>query len=1081
MTRFYLILNSFIHYYKANLLVTIGVAISTAVLTGALIIGDSVTFSLEQSTFYRLGNTTHLISTVDRYFRSELAGDLAVKGGFEVAPALILEGMAVTDGGAERVNKIQITGIDDHFEKIAESPIYQNLSGNEVIISKNLAERLHLQKGDYFLTRIKKASLIPLNAPFVSDAETSISFRVVVKDIADQHTLGFFNLKNSQIAPYNIFLSLAKLNELMKLKGKANRLLISSTQLNNQEIAGFLNKCFTTEDAGLELKEIPSTNEMQIASERVFIDDQIVKAFEPLRESHPVLTYFANSLEFKDKSTPYSFISTIDDNILKDNDIIINDWVASDLNIKVGDSLTVKYYQIGPLRQLVEKGSKFVVRKIVPIKGIYADKDLMPNLPGMSDAGNCRDWKAGVPIKLGLIRDKDEAYWKQYKGTPKAFISLKKAHQIWGNRFGNYTAIRINEKSFTDKEYHALFSSSIKPVNLGVIVTSVRDNGLKAARNGVDFSQLFLGLSFFLLVAAIILTALLFLMNLEGRQNQIGTLLILGFTRSQIRKLLLSEGAIVALIGSLFGLLIAVFYTKLIFLALNSLWWDVVRTSVLEIDIKISTLTIGLVISVFISILTILFSVNRSFKQRVVELQQLQNQPQKPLIATIKKILMTVSIVVAIGLLAFQLIITNHPDTALFFLSGGLLLIGLLLFADLMLRRSRGNLADSFSIRVLNLRNRAQNLSRSLTVIILFALGTFLVVSTGANRQDLLSSAGEKTSGTGGFKFFAETSIPVLYSLNDKDRRLNEGITSEFSAAQFGRIDGDDASCLNLNRVSNPAILGADPELLKDRFSFATISPEIKVQNVWEALNMPLSHGVIPAIADQTVIQWGLGLNIGDTLKYRNELGDTLRLKLIAGLSPSVFQGYALISNTNFLKNFPTSSGSNLFLIDVPKGKEKETGEELQSVFRDDGWEMTTTVQRLMEFNSVTNTYLSIFLALGALGLILGTVGLAVVLARTILERKKEIAMMQSLGFTQKMIVGLLIREYAILLLWGILIGFISAVVAVLPNFLTPGNDVSFITVSLIVLAILANGMIWIIALSWFGIRKKNLINNLAN
>jgi ABC-type antimicrobial peptide transport system permease subunit len=141
---------------------------------------------------------------------------------------------------------------------------------------------------------------------------------------------------------------------------------------------------------------------------------------------------------------------------------------------------------------------------------------------------------------------------------------------------------------------------------------------------------------------------------------------------------------------------------------------------------------------------------------------------------------------------------------------------------------------------------------------------------------------------------------------------------------------------------------------------------------------------------------------------------------------------------------------------------------------------MTTSVQRLMEFNSITNTYLSIFLALGALGLILGTVGLAVVLARTILERKMEIAMMQSLGFSRKQVVGLLIREYITLLVWGILIGFISAVVAVLPNFLTPGSDVSFVTVLLIVLAILVNGVIWIAGLSWFGLRKKGLIDNLT-
>jgi len=1058
-----------------------GVAISTAVLTGALIIGDSVTFSLEQSTFYRLGRTTHVVSTVDRFFRSKLGEELAKKGELVVAPAIIMEGMAVADGGSERVNKVQIVGINDGFEKISETPAFLRLSGDEVIISSNLAGRLQLKKGDSFLVRIKKASLIPLNAPFVSDAETSVSFHAIVKNIVDQNTMGFFNLKNAQTAPYNLFFSLNKLNDLMKFDGKANHLLISSQKQNTQTINSLLESCYLAEDAGLIVKEIPLTNEIQITSERVFIDDQIIKAFQPFKDSHPILTYFANSLEVGGKSTPYSFVSTIDDNNLKNNDIIINNWVADDLKVKPGDSITVKYYEIGPLRQLIVKGSMFVIKEVVPIEGRYTDKELMPNLPGMSDAGNCRDWKAGVPINLESIRDKDEAYWKQYKGTPKAFISLKKAHQLWANRFGNYTAIRIGEKSFSEKEYRALFKASVKPLDLGVVVTAVRDNGLIAARNGLDFSQLFLGLSFFLFIAALILTALLFLLNLQNRQTQLGTLLMLGFTRNQIRKLLLSEGLIIALTGALFGLLIAILYTKLIFVALNSLWWEVVRTSVLEINIKVATLIIGLVISVFISIFTILFSLNRSFKRQAVELQRQQDQPGKPWISSVKNIVMAVSLACAIGLVAFQLTFSNHSDASLFFLSGGLLLIGLLLFTDHMFQRSRHSTENNFSIRTLNQRNRSQNLSRSMTVIVLFALGTFLVVSTGANRQDLLSDANDKMSGTGGFQYIAETSVPVLHSLNDKDRRLKEGITSEFIAAQFSKMDGDDASCLNLNRVSNPSILGADPDLLKERFNFAVKSPEIEGDNVWEMLNAPLNKGVVPAIADQTVIQWGLGKNIGDTLNYRNEHGDTLKLKLIAGLSPSVFQGYVLISNVNFLKNFPTSSGSNFFLIDVPKVNAEKTGEELRNIFRDYGWEMTTTVQRLMEFNSVTNTYLSIFLALGALGLILGTVGLAVVLARTILERKKEIAMMQSLGFTQKQIIILLIREYLVLLTWGILIGFISAVIVVLPNFLRPGSDVSFLTVLLIVMAILANGIIWIAALSWLGLRRKSLIVNLVN
>jgi len=1078
MTRLTLIYRSFILYLRANLLVVFGVAISTAVLTGSLIIGDSVAYSLEQSALYRLGYTTHTVSTTDRYFRSQLAGELANKGGFVVASALMLDGIAITDGGKERVNKVQMTGIDNRFEKIAKSEIYLDLKDNEVIISRNLAERLHLKKGDNFIARIRKASLIPLNAPLVSDAETSVSFHATIKEIANQQSMGFFNLKNSQTAPYNLFLSLDKLNSLMKFTGKANCLLISAPKLDNQQISSLLDSCFTTQDAGLKVKEIPLLSEIEITSERVFIEDQIVKTFLPMKESHAILTYFANSINFNGNSTPYSFISTIDDNDLKDNDIIINNWIASDLKVKHGDTLDVKFFEIGPLRQLVEKSAKFIVKTIVPIEGKYADKDLMPSLPGLEGAGHCRDWDTGIPIRLESIRAKDEGYWNQYKGTPKAFISLKRAHEIWGNRFGNYTSIRINSAIFSDKSYKALFSASIKPANLGIVVSSVMDNGLKAAHNGVDFSQLFLGLSFFLLSAAIILTALIFLLNLESRQAEIGTLLMLGFSRNQIRTLFLGEGVLIAAAGALFGLLIAVIYTKLVFLALNSLWWDAVRISVLIPDIQTSTLLVGLIISILIATITILIAIYQNFKRQTVELQQYQDHMQSTRVQMIKNWVMVCSLILSVGLNIYQLAISGQINSSLFFVSGGLMLLGLLLLADFILRRNRQNLVISISLKSLNQRNRSQNAGRSLTIIILFALGTFLVVSTGANREDSISNIQKKSSGTGGYQYFAETTVPVLFSLNDRDRRLNEGIATPFIANQFSKIDGDDASCLNLNRATNPAILGADCTIFKDRFTFETKCAGIQNSEIWEALNRISPDGVVPAIADQTVIEWGLGKKIGDTITYRNSFGNPLKIILIAGLSPSVLQGYILISQANFLKNWPTNSGSQLFLINAEEKNAQKAGEELQSVFRDYGWEMTTASQRLVEFNSVTNTYLSIFLALGALGLILGTVGLAVVLARSLLERNSEMVLLQSLGFTRRQIVILLVREYGVLLIWGVLIGFISSVVAVFPTFLSAESSTSFITVILIVAIIIANGICWIIGLSRYSVRQNKQIVN---
>ena len=1073
MTQFGLIISNFKFYFKANLLVALGIAISTAVLTGSMIIGDSVRYSLEKSTFYRLGNTTHSISAVDRYFRTELSGEMSQKGNFTVAPTLILEGMAMTEGGKFRVNKIQITGINNQFEKISNSSLFHDLSGNEIIISENLAERLQLKVGDYLLVRIRKASLIPLNAPLVSGEETSISFRAVIKAIADKENMGFFNLKNSQSVPYNLFLSLTKLNALMHFQGKSNNLLISAPGTDQLYVNQILNNSFTPEDAGLNVKDIVITGEKEINSERVFIDDQIFNVFKSFPGANPVMTYFANSIEYNGSITPYSFISTINDDDLKSDEIIINEWVASDLKLNVGDSLIVSYFEIGSLRQLTEKKVGFIVKKIVPISGRFGDRDLMPLLPGMSDAVNCREWDTGVPIKLENIRDKDEAYWKMYKGTPKGFISLNRAKELWSNRFGSYTAIRITQCSYSEARYRQLFAASLKPINIGIITTNVRDVGISAAKNGVDFSQLFIGLSFFILVASVMLTSLLFRLNLENRQSQIGTLLMVGFTRKQIRKMFLTEGLIIALAGGILGLFLAFLYSKIVFIALNTLWWDVVRTSVLSILILPVTLNSGLIISVLISEITIYVAIGKSFRRHTSELQRQQVKPQNRKLIFGKKIVAFSCLTVVAILTGIQLYNFDHVNTGLFFLLGGLLLLGTLLLTDLYFRKNEFTKNGLFSRKDLIHRNISGNPGRSLTIIILFALGTFLVISTGSNKMDLFIDASDKSGGAGGFELFAESSVPILYNLNDELKRKKEGLPTNFSVAQFSKIDGDDASCLNLNHVSNPTILGADTEFLKDRFSFTEICDQLKDKNIWKELEKTPIGNVIPAIADQTVIQWGLGKSLGDTLTYRNEKGDTLKLKLIAGLSPSVFQGYVLISNSNFLKNYPTNSGSNLFLIEVPHDQMNITPGELESALRDYGWEMTSTKGRLMNFSSVTNTYLSIFLALGALGLILGTIGLAIVLARTILERRNEITILLSIGFSKYYLIKIFIAEYTQLLAFGIAIGFLSAILAVLPVFLYSGNSGSFITVLLIVLGILLNGLFWIFSLSYSGIQKK--------
>ena len=1069
---------TFLHYIRGNMVVALGVAISTAVLTGGLIIGDSVTYSLEKITFYRLGNITHTVTVNDRYFRSGLASELGQESGYRIAPVLTLDGMAVASGGASRVNNVTVTGIDDTFADVSGSAMLTSLGDQDVVISENLAARLQINVGDNFMLRVEKASLIPRNAPFVSDTETSVSIRVNVRHVAGKEDLGLFNLKNSQSSPFNVFISIERLNRMMEFEGKANRLLISSEEAGVAEIQIALERVLKPADGGLALRDIPLTGEKEISTERVFLEQSLVDVYDDVPGARSILTYFVNALQLNGRETPYSFVSAIPGEEIGPDEIVLNRWCANDLDAQAGDTVRMVYFEIGPLRQLEEKEVSLRVREIVEMEGPWADGDLMPNLPGLSDAGHCREWEAGIPVDLEKIRQKDEEYWTDYKGLPKAFVSPTLAAGIWANRFGNYTAIRIPGYQLSDEKFMQLFRDQVQPSDIGMMVHAARESGLEAARGGVSFSQLFLGLSFFLLLGAILLSVLLFRLNLENRSSQTGTLMQLGFTNRQIFSMIIAEASWIGLAGIIPGIILAVGYTILVFQFLNTLWWDIIRTDVLFVHLRPVTLVLGAVVSWAILMASIYLPVRKYLRQKVSELHRKEKSPERKWVMRIKMYGAILLPAIALLLLVTQFLGGGAQNPAIFFVSGGLLLPGLILMADRWLQREPADEED-LTMGGLILRNLRRNKARSMAIIMLFALGTFIVVSTGANRQDMFDGAENPTGGTGGFHFFAETSVPVLFDLNDAQRRATESLTDSFSAVQFHRVDGDDASCLNLNLISNPAVLGVDPEMLRGRFRFVTKTTDLIEEDPWMTLESSLGEGVIPAIADQTVIQWGLGMKVGDTLVYQTEKGDSLKLRLVGGLAPSIFQGFIIIANEQFLQHYPSHSGSSVFLVEDRSDNHKQSADELALHFRDFGWEMQSAPVRLAEFYSVTNTYLSIFLALGALGLALGTIGLAVILARSILERRQELAILQALGFRRGKIAGMMVREYGLLLLAGTIIGFVTALLATLPALLSENAEVSFSTIGWVTAAVLLNGFVWIRLISWYMIKRDNQVDAL--
>ena len=1076
MSIYKLILKSAWFYRKLNLTIILGIALSTAILVGALIVGDSVKYSLQQITVQRLGKTSQVITAGERLFGQQLANELAEKTGTETAALLRANGFGVIDGGDLRINQMAVWGVDATIGNFTSYPELFQLQNNEVAINENLASLSGLKVGDEFLLRLNKLNTFPANTPFVSEEETTVSFRVSVARILKPDELGNFNLQNIQSAPRNVFLNLEWLNEQMGLQQKANVLLVAEG-VSGEEMIQNLQKSWELNDVNLEIRENAELNYTELISDRVFVEPAVEQfCLKQVSGALPVFSYFVNQFTLDGNQTPYSFVSN--DSNLSGNEMAVSAWLADDLKAKVGDWVKVSYFEVGPLRRLVQKDTTFIIQSVFRIEGEKADPQLAPMIPGLSDADNCRDWKTGVPVDLKKIRPLDEDYWKVHKGTPKAFVSLETAQKLWGNRFGQSTAIRIDGLKKTEFESQLL--AGLLPTQLGFEVRDVKTDGLAAASGGTDFGGLFIGLSFFVLFAAVLLAFLLFKLYLGFRKTEIGTLTALGFSFSAIRKLFVAEASVFVLAGILLGIPFSIWYNHLILKAINTIWVDIVRTSIVNIHIRPVSLLMGSLIIAAMSITAIWFILNRFLKNEAIALQRKHlsgkvKSGKKSLWIGLALIALSIIILFAMGFRSGEI----NPE--MFFISGFGLLPGLILIFDFRMHRlAVQEKAMDFSLSTFLLKRIAGERRRNVMIVSFLSVGVFMVVSTGLNRKDLTSHADLPTSGTGGYDYFVETTMPVLFDANSQQGREDLNIPETAELVQFQSQPGDDASCLNLNKISRPRLIAFNAAAFDQRgaFTFATRTDDLDSQHPWLTLNKTFADDVIPAIADQTVIQWGLMKSVGDTLMYKTEDGKDLKLKLVGGLANSVFQGNVIIAEDHFNRAFPSVSGSNVFLIDVPDTT--AVVGDLQTGMRNYGPEISRVTDRLLSFYTIENTYLNIFLMLGALGLLIGTLGLGILIFRITFEQIPEYALLLSLGFAKPIIQRMVMREKLFLMIVSVLIGLIPAVLSGLPTLISSLYASLWIWLPAISVLVILSGAVF----SFVAIRlafKQNLVQTLRN
>lgn len=1150
------------YYWLNHLAVVLGVATAVAVLTGALMIGDSVRASLRELLLNRLGSTDLVISA-SGYSREQLAKDLESNSQFSThfqaaCPLISLEGIVTQQENGRRAFGVQVYGVDERFWLFhGKSPDKEFQNDRNAWLSPSLGRELGVRPGDSVLVRVQSPSAIP--AEFLHGRRDDQGHTLRLNATPGLTALGEFSVRPQQTDVRAVFVSLRRLQKELQLEGKINTILVSQRdhgqewQQSKSQLETVIRQTCRLEDLGVRVRVLAQQRCLALESESTLINDNLERTARAIADefglkTSSILTYLANVIRYGRHEVPYSLVTAMDREGLsrfeteqaappiqdrkkvfdrKDEQvprslpsILLNDWTARDLGVPPGAEVSLDYYVWLPEGQLVTRTAQFRLRRILPLRGFAADPNLAPEYPGITESDSLSDWDPPFPMDLGRIRPRDEAYWRQYKTTPKAYIPLEIGQELWQSRFGKLSSLRFFPANGGSPEaavdsYQQKLRSALDPLQVGLSVYAARGQGLEASRGATDFGEYFLYFSFFLVASALLLTALFFRLGVEQRLREIGLLRALGFPSAGIRALFFSEGLALAMLGSIAGMAGALAYGQFIMMGLRHWWAGAVGTTRLALHLSPGSISLGVAGGVLTALVCIAWTLRslaprspRSLlsgewsaersgsgdagKRRTGERgtgsdSQLRFSaspiprfpasllPRFP-VSPFHRFRPPIS-ALTFGLLGLLLLLATSLNwlgqVAGFFGAGTLFLIASLCQQSLWLRRGPQKLLQQrgwLGISRLGFRNVGDRPGRSVLCIALIASAAFIIVAVEAFRRDSSQDPLNRKSGSGGYPLLAESLVPLHHNLNTAAGResLNldspgDAILEQVVFSRFRVRQGDDASCLNLYETRNPKILAPTQEFIKsNRFAFQDAlanTPEEKA-NPWLLLSTVTPDGTIPIIADANSMTYVLHRKLGDSLELNTAAEHPIRLRFVAALADSLFQSEVLMSEENFLRLFPDQQGYRFFLLETSRQNLEPVAGILEDRLSDFGFDVISTTERLDGFHRVENTYLSTFQSLGTLGLILGTMGLATVLLRNVLERRRELALLRAVGYTRMHLALMIVAENLFLLVCGLVTGTFCALLAIAPAFLARANRLPIFSMALLLITVLTTGMI---------------------
>jgi len=995
------------YYWRFYRLVALAVVIMMAVLTGSLLLGDSVRGTLVQRVGERLGKTETIIASGTGFMSDTVMHQslMAHAQGY-----LLVDGYVSVDG---KLLPVYVWGTD------ADS-----LPSGEAMVNEPL--RAKLADAAEMVLHLPAHNMVPSGSLFVTQSYAT-QMRLHVAGVKSVDEGGNLLLKNEQTLPLNVFVSRQYLAEAMELKGKIN-IILANDVIDQQK----LTDVWQPEWSGIHLTDT------SLIYDGIFIPHEIVEKCKGI----VYFSYLVNDIVSDRDTIPYSFVTAVNEwqgVPLVGQDMILSDYAAKRLHVSVGDSVEMSYFIAKDLKNLDTNSQKLRVKRIVPLTDFMHDSLLTADFPGLSHVEKCTDWDSDLPIKMERVTKADEDFWYAYRQTPKAIVSYEAVREDWSNAFGSATALR-----FASKPAVSLTSS-----DAGLLVYRPRAEGLRAAKGGVDFASLFLALGCFIILAAILLMNNPLLEMLTLRSGEVQLYRQFGFSNRDIRNLFFREAFSVIFLASPFGVIAGFLYSALTLWLLAGVWSGATHTEGFALHVQPLTVIVGWLIGLFICAVSLWMVIRNIVKQNENQGDRSRNDsPEnrsmfrsaegrlqgknvqcsaRPKDACKARMFNVLFLVVTVVLTSVNFLALH--SLALFIVCGLLWITTGSFFLGWYIRRK----ASDHGATRLQLLWQSLYACRKQHQLAYWTLsmGVFTVFAVGLNRPDV-RNAGQAM---GGWQYYVESRVPIEYNLNNAEarRRLSlDALPDSTVFLQFLRHNQDEASCLNLNKVSNPTVLGVD---LRDMEAFELI-PNGQPMSIY---------------LDEEALVWSLMKSVGDTIYYQDGRGETVPVVIAGSYPTGLFHGAAIMSRDNFRSLWPKESGTEVLLM--RSSCPEEAADVFATAMSEYGLTVMTVDERLQMFFEVTETYLVIFLTLGALGLLLGIFSLLIIVRKNLTAQQSTIRLYRTMGFAEPVILQMLLRENLLVPLYALVAGATGAVISISAN--PVGAGPATILISVVVLAVL--------------------------